>query len=191
MTPQVVEESTYKMITPDGGQCSAWAVDKNYLVSAGHCCSEPGWYFVYSSTQRVFAAQVVDYKEVDHTTQVPLDICLLATEAPLPAPLKLADAMPTPETPVFTVGYPNGEFTHSQGVYVGDIDGEYRFDNDYFATAPCDRGASGSPISTQDGVYGVIVRLVVLGDQVLPGDAGCVASPLSQILDIMGEWTEA
>jgi hypothetical protein len=53
--------------------------------------------------------------------------------------------------------------------------------NNYFTTAPCDHGASGSALYTADGVFGVLVRLRYDDEGVHPGTEGCVVSPLAQI----------
>jgi hypothetical protein len=182
--PKVAEDATYELHTPSG-QCTAWAVDDHHLVTAGHCCDDEGSYFAAQPGRSLLPAEVVMGLDVDYEAQAPVDICLLKTEAFLPASLVLADKMPLPGDPVGFVGYPNGKWTHNKGVYVGDIDGPFQFWNDYVATAPCGPGASGSAMYSEDGVYGVLVRMVFVGDRVYPGDIGCVASPLYQIEAIL------
>src|SRR5690606_3086635 len=120
--PKVAEDATYELHTPHG-QCTAWAVDDHHLITAGHCCDDEGSYFAAQPGRSLLPVEVVMGVDVDYEAQAPVDICLLKTEAFLPAPLALADKMPQPGDPVGFVGYPGGKWTHSKGVYVGDIDG--------------------------------------------------------------------
>jgi hypothetical protein len=101
------------------------------------------------------------------------------------APLPLAETMPVLGDEVGYVGYPLGVLTRSKGNYFGDIDGPFVNWNNYTHDAPCNPGASGSGMYHAGGVWGVLVRRIVVGQDVLSGDAGCVASPLPQILDIL------
>ncbi len=191
-TPAPAEDTAYKLFTPDGAQCTAWAVGEHSLITAGHCCdmdpteAAPVPFYAVQPGKGWVEAEIVTYRHEDQDMADPLDVCALSTEAPLGAYLELADEMPAIDAPVEYVGYPLGEWIHSTGVYKGDVDGPFQFYNNYVGTAPCDHGASGSAMTVNGKAYGVLVRLMIVGDQVLPGDMGCVASPLDQIRAVLG-----
>lgn len=183
--PPVAEAATYYVLTPDLGQCTAWGVAEGHAMTAGHCCHEDGTYTLISDRNRHVEATVVRYNDVDHEDRVPLDACLLQTESPIRY-LDLATKMPEVGDYVQYVGYPKGKWIHSEGFYKGDIDGPYQFWNDHHFTAPCDKGASGSAVLNSSGqVWGILVRLAFLGEEVYPGTYGCIASPLSQIHQVL------
>jgi S1-C subfamily serine protease len=184
LTPEVAEESTYKIITPSGGQCTGWVVDEDgHLVTAGHCCDEDGDYSLISTSNRVGKARVIAFED-DSSDAPPTDVCLMKAYGSVAAPLPLAGEMPDVGDKVFFVGFPRGIYKRSEGAYRGDVDGDSRW-HDFSSSAPCDRGASGSAMLSEDGAWGVLVRLHFTGETVLPGDFGCVASPLDQILSIL------
>jgi hypothetical protein len=174
--------STYMLLSPGGSQCTAWSVNDHYLVSAGHCCDEPGEYTLVNEDLKVAKATVVAAEDMVPNEGAPVDVCVLKTTTNVGPGLPLAPAMPTPGTRMGYVGYPLGEYTIATGEYVGDIDGPYADWDNFASTAPCDHGASGSGLYTEAGAYGVLVRLLIIGNDVLPGEMGCVASPLSQIV---------
>lgn len=184
VTPAIAEASSYKIFTPDSHMGTAWVVDGRYLITAGHVCDAgPGDYTLESSTGRKLAAHPIAWEQ-DYSDMV--DVCLVLADGELAPPLALADAMPAVGDAVGYVGYPLGELKRSTGKYLGDVDGPDDHLDDYTADAPCDHGASGSAMYSEDGVYGVLVRGIVIGEDVLPGEYGCVASPLPQIIDILG-----
>ncbi len=183
VTPESAEAATYMILTPGGSLGTAWAVDDRHVITAGHVCKDGvGDFVLKSTTGRMMTATALAWEDDDEDMT---DICVLEAHSELGPALPLASEMPREGDVVGFVGYPLGVLTHSEGAYVGDVDGPVRIGNDYVSTAPCDHGASGSAMYYRDGVYGVLVRLVVVGDQVLPGDQGCAASPLSQIVDIL------
>lgn len=185
LTPSVVEEGTYKLHN-DEGQGTGWAVSEHYMVTAGHMCREGKGQKLraISSTHDTFTVEVVDAEEVDTDTEHK-DVCLMHSDRPLPHPLILASEMPKVGTPAFYVGYPLGDFVRSEGVYKGDTDGPDATWNDYVVTTTCDHGASGSAFFTAAGVFGVLVRLQVIGEEILPGNEGCVATPLADITGML------
>lgn len=186
MSDELADAATYKVLTPDRSQGTAWAVGTHTLITAGHICDAgPGKYEIISSDGVHLVAEPVIWTFDYPDDRPPLDVCAMRSEFVLPAVFPLAPAMPAEGTPVEYFGYPLGNHVHSEGTFYGDIDGPESFLNDYFADTPCDHGASGSAMYSDAGAYGVLVRLVVVGDQVLPGEVGCVATPLSQIVDVL------
>jgi hypothetical protein len=177
----IAEDATYMMLTPGGAQCTAWAVGDHEVMTAGHCCDDEGLYLLIHKDLRVVTATVEAYEDSVSDEAPPVDACLMKTEEYVGPGIPLAASMPSVGTKVGFVGYPKGEYSVNFGEYVGDVDGPYLFWDDYTANAPCNRGASGSAMFSEEGAYGILVRLIVLGDQVLPGSRGCVASPLDQI----------
>jgi len=182
--PERREEPTYMMITPGIGQCTAWGIDDSHVITAGHCCHEEGEYTLISSFHRHVKATVVRFLDEDYEDRTPTDVCLMRTYSPVQH-MSLATEMPQIDAPMAFVGYPRGEWVHSTGFYIGDVDGPFQNWNNYAFTAPCDKGASGSAVFTDAGVFGVLVRLGFTGEDVLPGAMGCIASPLSQIVEIL------
>lgn len=179
INPDIAEASTYKVLTPGFSQCTGWVADElGHVITAGHCCDVPGEYRLISSTSRGITASLVAWEDDDEDK---VDICLLRANSRVAPPLPLADAMPNIGDSVGYVGYPKGVLTRSTGKYLGDIDGPEQHWADYTSDAPCNHGASGSAMYHEGGVYGVLVRLIVVGDD----ERGCAASPLSQIVDIL------
>jgi len=182
-----LQGSIYKVFTPDGSQGTAWVVAPHYLVTAGHVCDGEDGIFLLEQEDglKLSAKRVVWSLSKDSDEEVPLDACLMYSEFTLGKPLPLAAEMPAIDTPVEYVGYPQGFLYHGHGVYAGDVDGPAQNWNDYFSTTPCDHGASGSAMYSEDGVYGILVRLYYDGEGIKPGVFGCVASPLSQIIELL------
>lgn len=186
-TPKATEEATYKLFD-DLGQGTGWAVDEHHMVTAGHMCADAdtgGMLTARTSDGLQFQVVVIDWElTTSFDSDVLKDVCLLYSARPLPAPLALAADLPAKDTEAWFVGYPKGQRVKSVGFYVGDTDGVQVWD-DYVVTAPCDHGASGSAYVTEAGVFGVLVRGIVVGTQVLPGSYGCVATPLADIKAIL------
>jgi len=187
LAPQSAEDATFKMLA-GGSQGTAWAVSDHYLVTAGHMCDETDKYALVTSRGERFGATLVDYVQMypadDIAREVPEDVCLIKTDRTLSVHLTLAEDMPWVGEQVYYVGYPLGEWTKSFGVYEGDQDDDQHW-NDYSFSAPCDHGASGSAVISVHGVWGVLVRVKVVDDKVLPGTEGCVATPLSAVRDLL------
>lgn len=150
VTENIVETSTYKATTtiPDVGaiQGTAWVVDRDHLVTAGHMCdySQGAQIVLESLSGRKFPATPVAW-EMDEAGEA--DLCILKTDAPLGTPLILGSA-PSIGAPVETVGFPHGHFNVSTGTYLGDNE------SDAWST----HGASGSSVYTPGGVIGVLVQ---------------------------------
>ncbi len=186
--PQFAEDSTFKMLagTSIG---TAWAVSEHHLITAGHMCSATDKYALVSRAGERFAAELVDYAD-DYpellTNPGPMsDICLIHTDRTLSVHLTLADKLPAIGQQVFYVGYPRGEWTKSFGRYQGDVDGPSNHWSDYSFSAPCDHGASGSAVLSSSGVWGVLVRIKVIGGELHDGAEGCAATPLHEIRDLL------
>lgn len=181
LTSERVRASTFKIITPTMASGTAWVYQDDKVVTAGHICDEgPGDFVLISYTGIKSLAHPIKWANDDDTM---MDICLM--EAPgVRDGLPVLGMMPMVGEAVGYVGYPLGKYKESTGRYVGDVDGPDMYD-DYTATVDCDHGASGSAMYTRYGVYGVLVRLIVMkaedGYHVLPGADGCVASPVSQL----------
>lgn len=180
LNPDVVSYSTFKIYMGDG-QGTAWAVDEHHLVTAGHVCERGGPGAVIMDGVRRYPAKPVlwNYGSGEH------DVCVLRTEFTLSRPLIIAKSMPKVGDKVAFVGYPYGEYIRSSGTFLGDTDGEESYNNAAF-TAPCGPGASGSPVYTSKGVWGVLVRLRTdeIGLPMLPSD-GCVAIELKELKAIL------
>lgn len=185
LTPERVNVSTYKILTPDMASGTAWAVAPDRVATAGHICdSGPGDYVLISYDKVSSVAHPLKWANNDDTM---VDVCIM--EAPgVATPLPLTDVMPMVGEEVGYVGYPLGKWNFSSGKYAGDVDGDYHW-SDYVARVDCDHGASGSAMFTRHGVYGVLVRLIVLetaeGYDIRPGKEGCVASPFWQVQELL------
>jgi hypothetical protein len=185
MTPSVAEESTYQLFS-ENGQGTGWAIDGDHMVTAGHMCDAGKGTKLSARTNTgfQFSVEVVDFDMSYDGFHAPKDICLLKSDRKLGTHVILAGDMPVEGTEAWYVGYPRGEFVKSVGKYIGDADGVQTWNN-YVVTAPCDHGASGSAYFTEAGVFGVLVRLLLVGDEVRDGSEGCVATPLGDIFDIL------
>lgn len=182
----IATAATFMILAPDGSQGTGWAAGARHVVTAGHVCDGgKGQYMAVSNDLQVFTVTPLVWEDLFYSHRPPIDICVMGTEETLRVVLPLAPQMPYVGQRAEYVGFPSSIYKHSVGEYRGDIDGPEIFLSDYASTAPCAPGASGSAMFTEDGVYGVLVRLAVIGDQVLPGSMGCVASPLDQIVDVL------
>lgn len=180
---EIATAATFMILAPDGSQGTGWAVGEHLLVTAGHVCDGgQGQYVAVSPDLQVISVRTLFAEDRYFEDRPPIDICVMGTDDKFSVVLPLAPQMPHVGQRAEYVGFPMSVYKHSVGEYKGDIDGPDYFLSDYASTAPCNHGASGSAMFTEDGVYGVLVRLVVVGDQVFPGSMGCVASPLDQIV---------
>lgn len=181
------DEGTYKMIV-DGATGTAWAVNEHFAVTAGHMCEEmPRDSVLVSSSGHSFTAHSIAWEL--SSSYNGHDVCVLYVDAPLSAPLVIADRMPAVGDEIGYVGYPLGRHYEGHGHYLGDTDGEdHDNDNDTF-DAVCDHGASGSAVFTDRGVWGVLVSLRIdpTTMDILPGSMGCVATPLSELRGMLDE----
>lgn len=195
VTPRVAEASTFIVQVDYKGMGlgmvtgTAWSVDEHHLVTAGHVCvASDGKDVVVSDRTRNFRARPILWENSE--TNGDADLCVLvALGVSLKDPLIISDRMPNVGEKVWTVGYPLGQFAHSNGKYLGDLDGKDSSMNDNSIDAPCDRGASGSSVYIEDGVFGVLVRMRTDGGFVHDGKDGCAViglKPLREILDLAG-----
>lgn len=182
VTEYVVYNGTYQIIGAVGGG-TAWAVDSNHLITAGHMCEVRDQEFIAISLNRRFRAKSVYWEYSD--TYGKADLCVLETDTKMPDPLVIADRMPAFEEKVEYAGYPLGHYYHGVGIYLGDRDGQDESANDDVFTAPCDHGASGSAVFTRRGVWGVLVRVRTDGGYLHTGSDGCVAIPLPELMQVL------
>ena len=184
VAPSAAEDATYKILSEDA-LGTAWAVGPHNLITAGHICDGQDRFALVTTRGIRFGAEKVD---LDYDDDTVADVCLLQTERGLGPGLSLAQSMPAVGDAVYFVGYPQGEWTKSEGAYLGDVDGPAAWSN-YTFSAPCDRGASGSAVLSDEGVFGVLVRLIVTEDatgfRVHSGVEGCVVTPLPDIQTIL------
>jgi len=166
VTPEVATASTYLITTEHGFSSmggTAWVVNDHQLVTAGHMCewSTTGDFTLTSMGGRKSIAHAL-YWQMDNDT----DVCVLASDGPLAAPLVIAGRMPATGTASGYAGYPDGVFGVYKGVYLGNNED----------SAPSDHGASGSAVFDAEGVFGVLVacrtdvdRTACLDPQEYPG----------------------
>ena len=180
LTPGVVSYSTYK-IYMDDRQGTAWVVDKHHLVTAGHVCRGGGDAVIQGDIRSFRASPVLwSYGNGVH------DLCVLETRVALERPLVVADVMPRVGDPVFFVGYPSGEYVESSGTFLGDLDGDWTYNN-AVSSAPCGPGASGSALYTSQGVWGVLVRQRTDGGYIHDPSEGCAVVDLQELRRFLRE----
>jgi hypothetical protein len=181
LTPTVVSSSTYKVLTPIGGG-TAFAVSKRFLVSAGHVCEMAGP-FRAKSNYRSFTVTPVVWWDDDEGLR---DVCVLRSDVDMDSWLTISSTMPKKGDKIGYVGFPRLEYGEFDGFYLGDVDGDETM-NDDVITAPCDHGASGSPVYASGGVFGVLVRLRTDGGFLHDGIEGCVVTRLEFVREILNE----
>lgn len=183
VTPPVAARGVYMLVAGDY-QGTAWAVDPHHLVTAGHMCEDPDAHPYITNGVRNFPVSVVEWQDTADDTS---DICVL--EAPTRVnftwPIIIADRMPRLGETAHYTGYPLGVWHEGTGKYLGDTDGPNSHSDDYTFDAACDHGASGSPVYTSRGVWGVLVRGRVAGAQ--DGSDGCTATGRGHIIEILDE----
>lgn len=170
ITPNVAERDTFEVVSSQLSG-TAWAVDPYNFVTAGHVCEWGDQEVVLvHGARRIPVVRVAWNFEMQPCGA---DVCLLHSDYPLATGLVLAKEMPKAGTAVCYVGYPQGEYTEACGHYLGDNQTDF----------PTDHGASGSPVFSQDGVFGVLVSA-------RPGHAitdGFVVANLSQIQGLIAD----
>lgn len=181
LTPSIVSQSTFKLMADEGGG-TAWAVGPYHLVSAGHVCDMTGPFRVEGTYRRFLATPVVWW----HDGEGKRDVCVLKTSIKMDSWLIIASTLPEKGAKIGYVGYPMLQYGEFDGEYLGDLDGKDTW-NDYAFSAPCAPGASGSPVYSDKGVWGVLVRLRTDGGYIHPGDDGCVATGLPVLREILQE----
>jgi hypothetical protein len=153
LTPAIETESTYKIFTTDaegvtsGG--TAWVASPGVLVTAGHMCQMAALaghsLVLKSEAGRYMPAHWIIW---ELSSGPEADACIIRADGPVGPPLVLARSPPIIGTPDFYVGYPNMVYSVGRGIVAGPAD----------STAPADHGASGSAVSTDEGVYMVITQ---------------------------------
>lgn len=170
VTPEIATQGTYQVVSSQLSG-TAWAVDEHNYITAGHVCE---WgdqdVVLVSGARRIPVSRVTWSFEMKSGGA---DICLLHSNYPLATGLVLATEMPKAGTGVCYVGYPRGEFVKLCGHYIGNNETDF----------PTDHGASGSPVFSQDGVFGVLVSL--RPEPGMTPDDGFVLTDLSQIQDLL------
>ncbi len=185
LLPTNVQPGVYKIAYP-GGSGTAWVVSKHYAITAGHVCEQFESTYVLLGTVERYPVERVAWEYGTGER----DLCLLYSRADLGSGLIVADKMPRKGEAVSYIGYPRGEYIEADGVFLGDIDGDREYNNAAFS-APCAPGASGSPVYTTGGVWGVLVRVRTDGTSGNPdgwihdGTDGCVAIPLAPLSDFL------
>lgn len=134
------------------GYCTAWKVDENHLMTAGHCCEAPddALTLSYKSTgpHAVPGQEItVAFDNDEH------DACLMKGKA-YGAPIRLASLDPGMGEMVWTAGFPHLEYLISAGYWSGRTEsGEYAK-----ASVAVFGGASGSPVLNSKGeAVGILV----------------------------------
>lgn len=130
----------------DAGYCTAWKLDGERIMTAGHCCDDGASYVTRGPHAILTTVGTVLYDDDAH------DVCVLKGKIN-GAPIKLADMDPRLGEPVWTAGYPKTEFLISSGYWSGRDE-----DDQCKASVAVWGGASGSPIFNNKGeAVGVLV----------------------------------
>lgn len=136
----------------EAGFCTAWKVDENHLMTAGHCCDEAEEGTVLSYTAK--GPHAIPGQEItvvfDNDEH---DSCLMKGKAHGP-PIRLASLDPGMGEMVWTAGFPRLEYLISAGYWSGRTEsGEYAK-----ASVAVFGGASGSPVFNSKGeAVGILV----------------------------------
>jgi hypothetical protein len=144
VTKEVVSGSIYEVKTGDI-QGTTFVVAPGYLMTAGHMCK---WGAADGAAYSL-GGMGIEVHRVIWSYPDP-DLCIYSASPNVTArPLVIAAHPPKIGEAMETQGWPNGTPAISTGV----VDGEDT------VTAPTDHGASGSPVYTKHGVFGVLVSL--------------------------------
>lgn len=166
VTPDIATQGTYQVVSSQLSG-TAWAVDEHNFITAGHVCEWGDQEVVLVSGARRIPVERVTWSFEMKTGGA--DICLLHSNYPLATGLVLATEMPAVGTDVCYVGFPREVFVQRCGHYIGNSETDISTDH----------GASGSPVFSKDGVFGVLVSLRPEPD--MTPDDGFVLAGLSQI----------
>lgn len=170
VTPEVAENSTYRLSTPEVTG-TAWVVAPHFVVTAGHLCDKDGPYVLEQDGWSTTAERVIWTTSIGPAR----DACIMYSPKELARPLVLAKGEPAIGTPSGYVGYPYGEYGAHQGVYEGNG----------ASSAWCAPGASGSAQFTAYGVWGVLVDLKPISSDLFSGDKGCLHTPIKEVKDML------
>lgn len=153
VTAHVVDRSTFRLTETNAHgsyRGTAWAVQPNLLVTAGHMCEGGGEFTVTTYGGYTIPAKIVAFRHgetPDLNGQTGEDLCLLKADVDA-TPLVVAYAMPKVGAKIGYAGYPAGVHAIGEGVYLGNNEG----------SAPMHPGASGSAVFTSVGVFGVLIQ---------------------------------
>jgi hypothetical protein len=183
VTKEVAAQGVYLVTVPDYGTGTAWGVDKNHLVTAGHVCHGLNKGVVVYRNDKYIHGTIIGW-EYDGELK---DLCLIRTDMPVGS-LVISDRDPVPGEQVRYTGYPALEYYEGQGIYLGDTDGPHNNMNNATVNIPCAKGASGSPLYIDNGVWGVLVRLRTDGGVVHDGSDGCAAIPRAALVAFLNAY---
>jgi hypothetical protein len=174
LSPVKVEPSIYKVLSNEA-QGTAWVVAPHYLITAGHMCTHGDSFSVVRGNGWTYPVEPVLWSM---SLDASGDVCIMHSDLTLDRPLILAKGPPAVGAKDHYVGYPHGT--------LGRFDGTYMADGG--SSAWCGPGASGSPVFTEVGVYGVLVQGRPGGDEDgYGGHAGCQSTPVSYLLPLLNE----
>jgi Trypsin-like peptidase domain len=153
--PTMSDPAVVKLVRMEGGEeagyCTAWKLDENRMMTAGHCCDKEEGTSYTSVGHHAIPGQIHEilFDNDKH------DVCVMSGRIK-GAPIKLAKFDPPMGQRVWTAGYPKTEYLISDGYWSGRTDGE---EEEYAkASIAVWPGASGSPVLNADGdAVGVLV----------------------------------
>lgn len=153
--PTMSDPAVVKLVRMEGGEeagyCTAWKLDSNRIMTAGHCCDKEDGTSYTSVGHHAIPGQI---HEVLFDNDMH-DVCVMSGKIK-GAPIRLAKFDPPLGQRVWTAGYPKTEYLVSDGYWSGRTEeGEYSK-----ASVAVWPGASGSPVMNSDGeAVGVLVAL--------------------------------
>lgn len=134
------------------GSGTAWATTTNEVVTAGHVCAAqdraPNVTFSLSDAHGGHIAVTPERYSDDP------DLCLLKADRIVGRPLLVASQGPRYGAPIEYIGAPLGVYGDGVApIFLG------QYINSRMVSAPVAPGASGAPVFTQEGVFGVVVAV--------------------------------
>ncbi len=136
------------------GYCTAWKIDDDLVVTAGHCCSPDTTYIMQGphAVPGTEAHVLVDLKSDDDDGVWVHDVCVMRGKLSGEA-IKLALQDPPMGAHIWTLGYPHRTFVISEGIWSGRNE-----DGEGVCSSLTRGGASGSPIlNAESRAVGVVV----------------------------------
>lgn len=150
--PTMSDPAVVKLvITVEGeteGYCTAWKLDENRIMTAGHCCENEADAVYLTEGPHAIPGAVAKFlfRSEKH------DVCVLKGKIN-GAPIQLAERDPALGEMVWTAGFPKVEYLISSGYWSGRDDADQ-----CKASVAVWGGASGSPIMDKKGhAVGVLV----------------------------------
>lgn len=144
-TPVTVVDSVYQLKAPDWTG-TGWKIDATHMMTAGHVCDGADELTAVSRWNAEYPVKIIKFSREP-------DLCLIDAEG-VPGPgLDKMVRIPAYGDEVWYLGAPHGVWgdgtaPFGKGFYIG---GERMMIAGY-------PGASGSPVFTRDGVFGILVR---------------------------------